>query len=134
MSFDKIMVKPERRRTALAEAEREGLVVVYGDPYTIQLDLDSAEAFEEAQRRIVFARELLGIEDMRFTRSRSGNWHVYLSLSEPLDRKDRLLLAGVLGSDFKRTVLDWRWAIELNAEDCFLVEKSRVVADDRPNY
>jgi hypothetical protein len=74
----------------------------------LQLDLDSREALDryDAMRPVLVSNCLLSptaVEDLR--RSRSGNFHVTLTLSKPLPVEERIMLQALLGSDLKREAL-----------------------------
>lgn len=91
----------------LLDAQERGLLVVLSEPTLLLFDCDSIEAFNTVRSNLCWAQRLLGIEKAWYTRSQSGNWHVYARLSEPLPQLDRVLLQGALGGDPRRALLDW---------------------------
>ena len=91
----------------IADAQAHSLLVVFSDPKMLLIDCDSQGAFDTVCKNIQWGRGLLGAEKAWYTRSKGGNWHVYVQLVEPLPQLDRVLLQGALGGDPRRTLLDW---------------------------
>ncbi len=112
---------PEAREVVLQEARESGHEVVYGDPWLLLLDLDSKVALADAKAQLKRFSPHLAVQWIEMTRSKSGNWHLYVRLSYFMDRKDRLFWQATLGSDRIRAGLDWIWALK-HEEECFLVE------------
>jgi uncharacterized protein YlbG (UPF0298 family) len=72
-------------------------------------------------------KKLLNFSNVTYTRSKSEHWHLYVHLSQPMDREQRMLLQGVLGSDSTREILNWNFAKQTQQE-CFFIE---VTEDER---
>jgi hypothetical protein len=87
-----------------------GCSVLYSNDYTLQLDLDSEAAWEffllqvEEAERLEFPFQR---EDIRVLRSKSGNRHVLIPLTAPIDTANRIALQSFLGSDRTREMLAW---------------------------
>ena len=114
---------PEKRSKAVTTALGDGHFVVYGDPFTLQLDIDSKGAYLGAKALVIRFRERLSITRLEATQSKSkDHWHFYVRMSKPLCRADRLFWQVALGSDPVRGALDWVWMQDGHPEDCFLVE------------
>lgn len=111
------------RTDALDLASEAGHLVIYGDAYTLLLDIDSDYDLGRALGQIKRFRERLGINHINMTKSASGtNVHLYVRLSKPMDRRERLFWQVALSSDCIRGALDWLWMQGGHPEECFLVE------------
>lgn len=110
------------RSAAIVEAREEGMDVVFGDAWTLMLDLDSEEVYERAKGLLARLKSTLRWTSIEMTRSRSGNVHLYVYLEEPLDLMTRQLLAAALGSDPVREVLGWDYARRIGSEEPFFFE------------
>lgn len=94
--------------SSLAEdrAKAEGMTVEYGDPYTLQVDLDEPSKtdlmFEMVHRLMV--SEQIDLNSAWLLPSKSGvNKHFTIKLNKPIpDVKTRILYQALLGSDVKR--------------------------------
>ena len=113
---------PEARDRALANAKEAGLEVVYGNAFTLQLDLDSKAETEEAKRMVRHFWDHLRVDRVVLTTSKSGNRHMFVSLKEPMDRPDRLYWQAALGSDKVREGLNWLWFRKGYWQECMLFE------------
>lgn len=98
----------------LRKAERLNCTPEYSDAYTLQLDLDSEDAYNTFLAQYDLLRELPFINDVVLgwntvdeQRSRSGNRHVTIKLSSPQPALIRILLQALLGSDLKRELLSY---------------------------
>lgn len=107
--------KPKRREINLKKRQADiqaafesGMKINYGQPNMLLIDCDSKEAYNRVFETLRWARNLLGIDHVTFTRSKSQNWHIYVYLTESFDQTTRVLLQGALGGDPKRALLDWR--------------------------
>lgn len=115
---------PGAREETLRRAEAAGYVVVYGNPVTLQLDLDSENARKTSMEMIERFSAHLKVSGVNWLESHTPeHFHVYVSLEEPLPREDRLLWQVALGSDPVRGVLDWLWMRAGHEEECFLVDR-----------
>jgi hypothetical protein len=124
------VINRARRDEVISGAQAAGLRVEFGHDRVLQLDLDSAPALATARERVAWAWELLGVQRVTQTKSRTKGWHLYVYLQEPITREARVALVAALGSDPKRAILDWRWAASANPEECFLIEKEPEVEID----
>lgn len=113
---------PKSRETAIDNAIEAGHRVIYGDAYTLLLDLDSDAALAVALDQLERFRLRLGVNHIDMTRSPGDNVHLYVRLLAPMDRRERLFWQVALGSDCIRGALDWLWMQGGNYEECFLVE------------
>lgn len=112
----------EDRETAILNAELKGRTIVYGEPYTLQLDIDSEEQHAKARELIQRFRGHIGVKAVEYTVSKSGHWHFYVRLSTPMPRAERLFWQAALGSDRVREALNWLWMADGNEGECFLIE------------
>ena len=122
-------VSLKRRMEKLDEVRLEGMRVVFGDAGTLLIDVDSKAQLKLARELISWAWRLLEVVQVEQTRSKSGNWHLYVTFNREIPRTERVLLQGLLGGDPKRAILDWQWATQCDAEndhrelsECFLIE------------
>ncbi len=113
---------PKARETAIDNAISAGHLVMYGDAYTLLLDIDSDAALAIALDQLERFRLRLGIIHVTMTRSPGDNVHLYVRLMKPMDRRERLFWQVALGSDCIRGALDWLWMQGGHPEECFLVE------------
>lgn len=94
---------------AVKKARERNCTIEYADDQTLQLDLDSKEAIATFQSQLRMLKELNIINYMesnfRLDLSRSGNLHVTIKLTRPLDVQLRIMLQALLGSDLKREML-----------------------------
>ncbi len=88
------------------EAKERGLVAVLPGDDELFLDIDDRADFR-VMKDIIGVLEHNGfmLAEVKRTRSKSGNWHVYLRAPMPLDPVLRIALQACLGSDRKREVL-----------------------------
>lgn len=89
-------------------AGERGCEPVYCQPNEIQVDLDGP-TLDGFRRRFRLLKEHGMIDhdaEAHAWYSRSGNWHVVVTLEEPLDVKRRIFLAMALGSDEIREILN----------------------------
>jgi hypothetical protein len=101
---------PIQSELAFVEADKKGLEVRVADDKTLQLDIDSDEAFDQYQR---YADRLIAhfnSTTVTVTTSRKGNRHVYIGLEHPMTVPERIALQACLGSDPTREFLSLkRW-------------------------
>lgn len=100
---------------AYEKAKELGLEVVLPDEYTLQLDLDvpfngySEEAYgQDFLTKVNAVYTNFGIEDITFTKSKSGRTHGFIRLTEPVTAVERILLQAALGSDGLREILSFK--------------------------
>lgn len=93
-----------------ADAAAAGLVVVVPQRDELQLDIDTPEDLEHYEQM----RQLLQdtgyyVQEVRRTKSVSGNTHVYVRAlwTERLSVLERIMLQAMLGSDRKRELLSY---------------------------
>lgn len=81
--------------------------VMYGDPHTLLLDIDSDAAWEQFQRQLPIVCEFYNVVDNSYEvlPSKSGNRHVIVRLDATLPLTERLMLQATLGSDPRRELL-----------------------------
>jgi len=130
--------RADKRRDTITQATEDGMVVQYGAADVLQLDIDSPADLERAKSLLTRMKKIIGWTNVRQTRSRSGNWHLYVHLGNPIPMRERMLLQGVLGSDPVRSILDWDTAHD--QEECFLFELPgaaarvvKLIAPERPD-
>lgn len=99
-----------------------GMEVVYGQPTLLLVDVDDRGDLDKARELLGGFSKQLGVESVTERRSKSGNWHLHVRLTAPLERAERVLLQGLLGGDPVRAILDWLWVRQGHAEECFLAE------------
>ena len=116
-----------QREQAITEAKGAGLVVVFGDPSTLQLDIDSEEDFRYAKAALKSFRDILKFSNVTVTISKGGRKHLYVNLKTPIpDRATRYALQAFLGSDRKREFLNWDYQRQYYTGECFFFEKEAV--------
>lgn len=89
----------EARALRIEEARMMGFEVVYGDDYHLLLDIDQKELSAEFWGLMSMATDRFGACVEQTWHSKSGNWHVQVSLTEPLSEVHRIALQAALGSD-----------------------------------
>lgn len=87
-----------------AAAEAAGLSVVKADDYTLQLDIDSADALNEFYARWDKFNKWFAGEPI-ITRSKSNKWHITIKTLVPLSVETRIAIQACLGSDYVREML-----------------------------
>jgi hypothetical protein len=117
----------EAREYEIDKAMKAGRVIVYGEPTVLQLDLDSREQYDQAASLIRHFKSHLGIDNVYWTESKSGNCHIYIDLNDPMPREDRIAWQGFLGSDRIREALNYLWFRDGRTAECFLVENADYV-------
>lgn len=121
------MATQTQREALTQKAATHGLIPVFADPSTLQVDIDTKEHFMHLKVMLCVLRSSVGIVSACYTMSKSNHWHVYVSLAKPLPAVERYLLQGCLGSDPMREFLNYR-AFQATAEDdCVLFEVPNAV-------
>jgi hypothetical protein len=90
---------------APAKAAELGLELVVPDDNTLTIDLDSKvvpTSYFDAERLL---EKFYPIVKRRFTISKSGNYHVYLTFDKRFTITERIALQAILGSDPARELL-----------------------------
>lgn len=113
---------PEARAASLDAARQAGHVVIFGEPKTLQLDLDSKTAEAHATFMLAKFAEHLGVIVVHRSTSPGGNAHFYVRLAAEVCRADRLFWQAALGSDPTREALNWLWMSDGHMAECFLIE------------
>jgi hypothetical protein len=98
-----------REDFAKKKAAEYGCTIEYADEFTLQLDLDSPQAFTKFQDMYKLAKELKLFEHdegylVRTSKSGYGK-HVTIALTESLSTERRIALQAMLGSDSRREML-----------------------------
>jgi hypothetical protein len=100
---------------AREKARKLDLDILYSTDRTLLLDLDGEEAFNTFQRQVYLLAQLdivdFDPDGYKVMRSKSGNYHVIVTLDEDLPIEQRITLQALLGSDLKRELLSlagWR--------------------------
>jgi len=93
---------------AYKKAEREGKKVVLPDEYTLQIDIDTKEAYELMVNRLVDLTmwdywPIIEKDEVSFTGE--PHRHVYIRVAKKLEILERIALQMYLGSDSKRELL-----------------------------
>lgn len=110
----------------LEYARENGLSVFFPKENELQLDLDNWSAEKEFRRRLGFFKAIHHglIESVRYTHSRTGGKHAYITLTRPVkDAAERLMLQAMLGSDAKREILSYKDLLEEQREPTLFFEK-----------
>ncbi len=91
------------------QAEKKGCEVEIAQPNTLQIDIDSEEAYAFFEQQIDVLASLGTVDFETYTVRPSKNGlprrHITVLLTEPLPMETRILLQAVLGSDRKRELL-----------------------------
>lgn len=91
---------------ALEKAKEQNADVVYSDPRTLLLDLDTDEGEAQYARNLPIVQEYYQVRETLSWTSKSGvHRHVMLEIGQDLSLPDRVLLQAILGSDPKREML-----------------------------
>lgn len=96
---------PESVAATIAEAEKNGFMVMHGDDTTLLLDLDTKAASEQCARVLPTVLQYFNVIDTQEWKSKSGNRHVKLTLGTPQPAYVRYALQAALGSDGVKEVL-----------------------------
>lgn len=88
-----------------AKAEALGMTLVYPKADEIFIDLDSQEELEEHHLRWEFFCAVFPGAERRFTKSRNGNVHVYITLPFLIEAVERIALEACLGGDYRRQMI-----------------------------
>lgn len=94
---------------ARERAEERDCDILYATDTTLQLDLDSDDAFArycDAQRMLGDNGIYIVMNDDVYE-SRNGNRHVVVHLDQPYPLITRIMLQALLGSDLNRELLAW---------------------------
>lgn len=107
----------------MAIAAIEGHKVVEANDTVLQLDIDSKDDLEWAVEMLLLLKENnFPIGDIKSTRSKSGNFHIYVEMKQKMPWSHRILLQACLGSDRKRELLNFLYRYEGGDGDCLLFE------------
>lgn len=82
------------------------------NPYTLQFDIDNNSDLRIFLRHLpwfscIMHESKQELKAVNFERSRSGNWHVEIKLSKPLQVIERICLQAIMGSDRSRELCNW---------------------------
>lgn len=119
-------------------ARESGLEVVFADDRTLQLDLDTKDAYYLFRnQQDILGEERLGTEgDFIIEPSKSGlpKRHVTIKLKEPADIWKRIALQCLLGSDLKREALNAARVLEGVPDPiCFFEKKAATMTTTQSN-
>lgn len=113
---------PIESSLAMSEAALMDYDVAIADDRTLQLDLDTQEAFDQFSRYTGRLNAHFGIESVRETTSRRGNRHIYVTLKTSLPVPERIALQACLGSDPTREFLSLKRWLNNDANPILLFE------------
>lgn len=88
-------------------AEQRDCEVVVSSDTELQLDLDDIPALDTYTAMMERYKDRVEVTEKSKWSSRSGNKHVVLQLTKPLDIKERILLQLAFGSDRQRELLSY---------------------------
>jgi len=111
---------------ALAELAADGIHVepVWGNDYTLTVDLDTQEAILEFPRRLKAMQQHIEIATVGEWKSRSGGGrHYQIASRRRLGFQTRAALQAFLGSDPLREMLGWFNVNNQREEDPFVLFK-----------
>lgn len=91
----------EDKHEEAVEAAKEWADIIEADDFHLQLDLDDKTSLDHYERQDLAKLGISGVEEDRW-RSKSGNWHVLISLDKRTPLDQRFGLQAILGSDPKR--------------------------------
>lgn len=123
-----------QEEAAQAKADKYNCQILNANDFTLQLDLDTEEAWEAFPGRLGMLEERgLIPEDYRIDTwfSKSGNHHVAIYLADPLPVERRILLQALLGSDLKREALNLS-RVDLGITDPIKLFRPRIAWDGEP--
>jgi hypothetical protein len=92
---------------AFEKATKANLDVVIPDDRTLTLDIDTPtqpEAFFELRE---FLNNFYRVEKVQYTKSKSGNMHIYITMTDSFTPLEKIALQACLGSDPKREILSF---------------------------
>lgn len=103
----------------------DSIDMVWGDDYTLTVDLDTPEAQKEFDRRLRSLQEYMVVSVLDSWESRHGGEHVVLKLHQRMGFRDRAAVQAFLGSDPLREMLGWLDVNNQPKEDPFVLFKPR---------
>ena len=92
------------------ELEERGLpwIVIRSDPQTLQIDIDSEEAYDTFKRIFGLIQQYIEFTLVVVKKSKtSGHKHITLRMGKTMPAYERILLQSVLGSDPMREALNY---------------------------
>ena len=112
---------------AIKLAEKNNWSVVFPSEHALQIDIDSADAYETFKRHKDILDKTLGIEDCSEWPSKSGlSWrkHITIRLKQPISAERRILLQAAMGSDRMREILSFARLINGDPNPTLFFEKN----------
>lgn len=93
----------QTREEIIAKAQLVECTPIFGDEFTIQLDVDGPEALDFHLTQLRWFQEQLAFPiEAEQWKSRNGNWHIQVKTPNAIPTPERLLIQCLLGSDLKR--------------------------------
>ena len=98
--------------------------IVLPEPRQLQLDIDSPTLPESYTEQLYILNQINPVVMESTTKSKSGNLHVYITLTNDITPIERVMLQACMGSDIKRELLTYRNLLDSgNERPQFLFEK-----------
>ena len=102
-----------------------GVKVVLPEPRQLQLDIDLPKLPEGYTEQLYILNQINPVVREHTTTSKSGNLHVYITLTNDITPVERVLFQACMGSDIKRELLTYRNLLDSgNERPQFLFEKA----------
>lgn len=93
------------RDLRIAQARAAGFEVVFGDDMHLLLDIDAPEPSMQFMAMLPMIYDRFGAAVESQWKSKSGNTHIVMVLSEPLPILERIALQAMMGSDSKKEMM-----------------------------
>ncbi|HET9285660.1 MAG TPA: hypothetical protein VFR24_27220 [Candidatus Angelobacter sp.] len=106
--------------TALIEERKSKFDIIRSDPITLLLDLDTEAALAQYERVLPIVKAEFSINYIEKWKSKSGNTHIAITLSDPFPFEERLALQAALGSDGVREALSLKCLLNKCTEPSIL--------------
>lgn len=103
--------------------------VVVADNFHLQIDCDNMDDVKYCLKQMKILSHAVSIEGYKITKSKSGNRHVIIKLTNPYAQWERIAMQACLGSDRVREILNFV-ACAMNHKDSILLIESIRTKDE----
>ena len=112
--------------TAIAQAKKAGLDVVFPKPNELQIDIDDDDSLKAFARTCSVVDQYWGIKSETKAPSKSGKpgrFHITIALGREVNGTERIALQSALGSDRMREVLSLIRLLEKDPYPTLFIER-----------